>query len=79
MMEEKDFEAIEKRFDARYKLLKDCNDEMDSVRKENTAVLTSIATLNTSVDSLKWLARTTLGAVIGGLVAAIIAIIKFVG
>lgn len=79
MLEEKDFEAIEKRLDLRYKLIKDCNDEMDTVRQENTAVLTNIATLTTSVDSLKWLARTTLGAVIGGLVASIIAILKFVG
>lgn len=79
MLEEKDFEAIEKRLDMRYKLIKDCNDEMDAVRQENTVVLTSIATLTTSVDSLKWLARTTLGAVIGGLVASIIAILKFVG
>jgi len=76
MLDEKDFEALVHRLDTRYKLLKDCNDEMDEVRKENSTVLASIASLNTSMDSLKWLARTTLGAVIGGFVAAIFAIIK---
>jgi len=76
MLDEKDVETLEHRFDTRYKLLKDCNDEMDEVRKENSTVLASIASLNTSMDSLKWLARTTLGAVIGGFVAAIFAIIK---
>lgn len=76
MLDEKDIETLEHRFDQRYKLIKDCNDEMDGVRRENSTVVASIASMNTSIDSLKWLARTTLGAVIGAFVAAIFAIIK---
>lgn len=76
MLNDDDIKLLQDRFDMRYKLLKDCNEEMDEVRKESSVVLASIASLNTSMDSLKWLARTTLAAVIGGFVAAIFAIIK---
>ncbi len=78
MIEPEDVKSLEERFDMRYKLLKDCNNEMDSMRKENTQIVSDVSSIKTSVDSLKWLARTTLGAVIGALVAGVIAIIKFV-
>lgn len=76
MLNDDDIKLLQDRFDMRYKLLKDCNEEMDEVRKESSTVLANIASLNTSMDSLKWLARTTLAAVIGGFVAAIFAVIK---
>ena len=78
MLDSEDIKALEDRFDMRYKLLKDCNNEMDAMRKENTQIVSDVSSIKTSVDSLKWLARTTLGAVIGALVAGVIAIIKFV-
>lgn len=76
MIDDHDLKSLEDRFDMRYKLIKDCNTEMDTVRKEFSAVVASISSLNTSMDSVKWVTRTTLGAVIGGFVAAIFAIIK---
>lgn len=77
MIESEDIKALEDRFDMRYKMLKDCNSEMDTMRKENTQIVSDVSSIKTSVDSLKWLARTTLAAVIGALVAGVIAIIKF--
>ena len=78
MLEPDDIKVLEDRFDMRYKMLKDCNNEMDTMRKENTQIIADMSAIKTSLDSLKWLARTTLGAVIGALVAAVFAIIKFV-
>lgn len=78
MIEPGDIKDLEDRFDMRYKLLKDCNNEMDAMRKENTQIVSDVSSIKTSVDSLKWLARTTLAAVIGAVIAGVFAIIKFV-
>jgi hypothetical protein len=76
MIDEKDMKSLEDIFDLRYKLLKDCNAEMDEVKKEHTQMYVDIASIKKSVDSLTWLARTTLGAVIAAIVGLVIAIIK---
>ena len=76
MIDEKDMKSLEDIFDLRYKLLKDCNAEMDEVKKEHTAMYVDIASIKKSVDSLTWLARTTLGAVIAAIVGLVIAIVK---
>lgn len=60
----------------RYKLLKDCNTEMDSIKSEYTQMYVDIASIKKSVESLTWVARTTLGAVIASIVGLIIAIIS---
>lgn len=78
MIEDSDVKMLEERFDMRYKLLKECNNEMDAMRKENTQIVSDVSSIKTSVDSLKWIARTTLGAVIGAVIAGVFAIIKFV-
>jgi len=76
MLDEHDLKSLEERFDMRYKLLKDCNTEMDEVKKEHTAMYVDIASIKKSVESLTWLARTTLGAVIAAIVGLVVAIIK---
>lgn len=76
MIEENDINILEKRFDLRYKLIKDCNNEMDEMRKELTPVYIDIASIKKSVESLTWIAKTTLGAVIASIVGLIIAIIS---
>ena len=76
MIEDNDIKSLEERFDMRYKLLKDCTIEMDEVKKEHTAMYVDIASIKKSVDSLTWLARTTLGAVIAAIVGLVIAIVK---
>lgn len=76
MIEEQDIKALEERLDLRYKLLKDCNTEMDEVKKEHTAMYVDIASIKKNVESLTWLARTTLGAVIAAIVGLVVAIVK---
>lgn len=76
MMDDHDIKALEERFDMRYKLLKDCNNEMDSIKSEHTQMYVDIASIKKSVESLTWVARTTLGAVIASIVGLIIAIIS---
>lgn len=76
MIEEQDFQVLERRFDQRYKQIRDCNDEMDAMRKENTQIVSDVSSIKTSVDSLKWIARTTLAAVIGGLVAGVFMMLR---
>lgn len=76
MIEEKDVKSLEERFDLRYKLLKDCNSEMDAIKAEYTQMYVDIASIKKSVESLTWLARTTLGAVIATIVGLVVAIIK---
>lgn len=76
MIDEHDLKTLEERFDMRYKLLNDCNTEMDEVKKEHTAMYVDIASIKKSVESLTWIARTTLGAVIAAIVGLIIATVK---
>lgn len=76
MIDENDINSLEKRFDMRYKLLKDCNAEMDSIKSEHTQMYVDIASIKKSVESLQWVARTTLGAVIAAIVGLIIAVVK---
>lgn len=76
MIEEQDIQVLERRLDQRYKQIRDCNDEMDAMRKENTQIVSDVSAIKTSVDSLKWLGRTTLAAVIGGLVAGVFLLLR---
>ena len=76
MIEEHDIKTLEERFDMRYKLLKDCNSEMDAVKAEHTQMYVDIASIKKSVESLTWIARTTLGAVIAAIVGLVIAMVK---
>lgn len=76
MIEESDINILEKRFDLRYKLIKDCNNEMDEMRKELTPVYIDIASIKKSVESLTWIAKTTLGAVIASIVGLIITLVS---
>lgn len=76
MIDEHDLKTLEERFDMRYKLLNDCNTEMDEVKKEHTAMYVDIAAIKKSVESLTWIARTTLGAVIAAIVGLVIAAVK---
>lgn len=78
MLDEKDIEALEKRLDMRYKQISDCNSEMDSMRRENTQIVADMSAIKTSLESIKWLVRTTLAAIIGGIVAGVFAIIKLI-
>lgn len=76
MIEEQDIQALEHRFDLRYKMIADCNDEMDEVKKEHTQMYVDIASIKKIVESLQWVTRTTLGALIAGIIGIIIAIVK---
>lgn len=76
MIEEKDIESLEHRFDLRYKLIADCNNDMDDLKKEHTQLFVDIASIKKSVESLTWIAKTTLGAVIASIVGLVFAIVS---
>lgn len=76
MIDEKDIQTLEHRFDQRYKLISDCNEEMDEVKKEHTQMYVDIASIKKIVESLQWVTRTTLGALIAGIIGVIIALVK---
>lgn len=76
MIEEQDIQMLEHRFDLRYKMIADCNDEMDDLKKEHTQLFVDIASIKKIVESLQWVTRTTLGALIAGIIGIIIAIVK---
>jgi hypothetical protein len=76
MIEESDIKSLEERFDLRYKLLADCNTDMDDLKREHTQLFVDIASIKKTVESLQWIARTTLGAVIAAIVGLVIALVK---
>lgn len=64
MIEESDILSLQARFDDRYKLQDDCNREMfivtDSLHKHDI----DVALITQQLKIIKWIATTTLGAVI---------------
>ena len=58
--------------DARYKLAADCDKEMDLIRKENVKIVVDIELIKQTVKAIKWVATTTLAAVIAAIVGLII-------
>lgn len=76
MIDEQDIQVLEHRFDLRYKQISDCNEEMDEVRREHTQMYVDIASIKKIVESLQWVTRTTLGALIAGIIGVIIALVK---
>lgn len=58
--------------DARYKLATDCDKEMDLIRKENVKIVVDIELIKQTVKAIKWVATTTLAAVIAAIVGLII-------
>lgn len=59
--------------DARYKLISDCDRQMDELSKESTKMLVDIELIKQTVKAIKWVATTTLGAVIAAIIGLIIA------
>lgn len=58
--------------DTRYKLAVDCDKEMDMIRKENVKIVVDIELIKQTVKAIKWVATTTLAAVIAAIVGLII-------
>lgn len=67
-MDEADIRALQDRFDMRYKLLQDCNNEMNDTRKEHTQIFIDVATLKSGQRVNNWLTA----AIAGGIIALVI-------
>ncbi len=58
--------------DGRYKLITDCDKEMDNIRQENVKLVVDIELIKQTVKAIKWVATTTLAAVIASIIGVVI-------
>lgn len=55
MLDDHDIKSLEERFDMRYKLLKDCNDDMDRAAREHHALDTRLSVIENQQKFNNWL------------------------
>ena len=55
MIDDHDVKALEDRFDLRYKLLKDCNDDMEKARNDYHALDTRLSVIENQQKFNNWL------------------------
>lgn len=68
MIDEKDVQLLQSRFDDRYKRIDDCTNEMNDAKKEHTQIFIDIATLKSGQRVNNWLTA----AIAGGIIALVI-------
>ena len=68
MIDEKDMQLLQSRFDDRYKRIDDCTSEMNDAKKEHTQIFIDIATLKSGQRVNNWLTA----AIAGGIIALVI-------
>lgn len=68
MIDESDIVTLEHRFDLRYKLLKECNDDMDRAYREHHALDTRLSVIENQQKFNNWLT----GLIAGGIIAVVI-------
>lgn len=68
MIDETDVQALQSRFDDRYKRIDDCASEMNDAKKEHTQIYIDIATLKSGQRVNNWLTA----AIAGGIIALVI-------
>ena len=68
MLDEKDIEALEKRFDLRYKTREDCDREMTEAAERHNLLDKQFAIINTKLSAILWGLGVLGTAVIGVLV-----------
>lgn len=66
-MDENEIKTLQDRFDMRYKLLKDCNDDMERAYKEHHALDTRLSVIENQQKFNNWLT----GLIAGGIVALV--------
>lgn len=71
MIEEKDIERLKEIFVTR----QECNDTMGEVNKKLANDSTELALIKQQLETISWVSKTTLGAVIVGIVSAVLAVI----
>lgn len=71
MLDEKDIEALEKRFDLRYKTREDCDREMNETAERHNLLDKQFAIINTKLSAILWGLGVLGTAVIGVLVKMI--------
>ena len=68
MIDEKDVQLLQSRFDDRYKRIDDCTSDMNDAKKEHTQIFIDIATLKSGQRVNNWLTA----AIAGGIIALVI-------
>jgi hypothetical protein len=76
VIDEQDVLALEHRFDSRYKKIEDCNNDMNDVIRDYSELVADIAAIKNGQEHLVWLTRTCLGAVLTGIIGAVLLVIR---
>lgn len=71
MIDEKDMERLKEIFVTRM----ECNSAMDDVNAKLANDATELALIKQTLDTISWVSKTTLGAVIVGIVGAVLSLI----
>ncbi len=71
MIEEKDIERLKEIFVTRM----ECNSAMDDVNAKLANDATELALIKQTLDTIKWVTKTTLGAVIVAIIGAFLSLI----
>ena len=69
------FDELIARLDDRYKKAEDCDREMDAVKKDHNELLVIVGKIQTTLDGMSSLMKTTLGAIITAIVGAVFYVI----
>ena len=71
MIEEKDIERLKEIFVTRM----ECNSAMDDVNAKLANDATELALIKQTLDTIKWVTKTTLGAVLVAIIGAVLSLI----
>ena len=75
MIEKEDKAELTEYFDGRYVLKEVCNVEMSELKEKVANDSTELALIKQKLDTITWVSKTTLGAVIIAIVGAVMALI----
>lgn len=64
MIDEKDVQLLQSRFDDRYKRIDDCTSDMNDAKKEHTQIFVDIATLRSGQTLNNWLTAAIAGCLL---------------
>lgn len=64
-----------KRLDERYMTRQECNNITEEIKEENTKNSTALAVMQQKIDTITWVSKTTLAAVIAALVGAVLKLV----
>lgn len=75
MIEEKDYERLIERLKEIFVTRRECDSTMDEVNRKLANDATKLALIEQTLNTISWVSKTTLAAVIVGIVGAIMSLI----